>query len=178
MSSIGRRQQAADATVAIAASFGRNRGNQFKPKRPPATPKPVADDGGTSSNLGSGRISHKRCGGGGGGSGGSGGSSGSAELFPVAGADAGATNVTPGGAGTTITIPGTPGATPDAVGSSTARTGGMLWPTGMLARGGVGGSGSGGVGGNSRGFTPVTVGPSTGPVRLATPQQGGREVRS
>ncbi|CAM9235746.1 unnamed protein product [Ectocarpus fasciculatus] len=162
----------------MAASYGRNRGNQFKPKRPPATPKPLADDGGASGSLGSGRISHKRYGGGGGGSGGSGGSSGSTELFPVAGADAGAMNATSGGAGTTITIPGTPGATPDAVGSSTARAGVMLWSAGMLARGGGGGSGSGGVGGNNRGFTPVSAGLSTNPRRLPTPQQGGREVRS
>lgn len=118
--------------------------------RPPATPKPPADDLNSSgSNLGSGRILPKRVGGC------------STELHSIT-ADAGPASAAASGASSTAnSTPGTAGATMDSSDSLSAGSGYVLWSAEPLARGGNSG---GRFGGSSKSFTPVT------------PQDGGRQV--
>lgn len=141
------------------------------PGRPPATPKPITEDGDlSSSSLGSGRISHKRyVAGGAGGTGGSG----SGELHGVA-ADASPANTSLPSAPSSATVSssGATGGTIDSADGASGGAGPVLCSAGSLARGNAGG---GGVGGSSRSFTPV-LGPGSGSRRLATPQEVGRQV--
>lgn len=144
------------------------------PGRPPATPKPIAEDGNLSSgSLGSGRISHKRHV-----AGGAGGGGGSGELHGVA-ADASPANTALPSASSSVAVSnsGAAGVTVESADGASGGAGLVLWSAGALARGGGAGGGGGGVGGSSRSFTPVVgVGPSSSSRRLATPQEGGRQV--
>lgn len=131
--------------------------------RPPATPKPHADDVNTSgSNLGSGRILPKRVGGG------------STEPHSIA-ADAGPASAAGAAASgsTAISTPGAGGATVDSSDSLGAGSGYVLWSAEPLARGG---NSLGRFGGNSKSVTPVAVGASSGSRSSVTPQDGGRQV--